>query len=97
MHTNQIIIHNITPDELSNHISNAVEAKFKELQEAKALLKKSEEQEDLMSVEETLTFLKCSKQALWNWRKNGILPSYRLGNRVYYKRSDIFKKLVRQE
>ncbi|MBU2974990.1 helix-turn-helix domain-containing protein [Zobellia sp. B3R18] len=53
--------------------------------------------EELLTVEETLKFLKCSKQALWNWRKNGILPSYRLGNRVYYKKSDIFAKLIKQE
>lgn len=97
MHTSQIVIHNTSPEELSNHISNVVEEKFKELQRKKVLADKSEEQEELLTVEETLAFLKCSKQALWNWRKNGILPSYRLGNRVYYKKSDIFKKLVKQE
>ena len=56
-----------------------------------------DDEEELLTVEETLKFLKCSKQALWNWRKKGILPSYRLGNRVYYKKSDIFAKLVKQE
>jgi predicted DNA-binding transcriptional regulator AlpA len=57
----------------------------------------SKDEEELLTVEETIQFLKCSKQALWNWRKSGILPSYRLGNRVYYKKSDIFKKLIKQE
>ena len=56
----------------------------------------SEDDEELLTVEETLKFLKCSNQALWNWRKNGVLPSYRLGNRVYYKKSQIFAKLVKQ-
>ena len=56
-----------------------------------------EDDDELLTVEETLKFLKCSKQALWNWRKNGVLPSYRLGNRVYYKKSEIFAKLVKQE
>ena len=56
-----------------------------------------DDEEELLTVDETLKFLKCSKQALWNWRKKGILPSYRLGNRVYYKKSDIFAKLVKQE
>jgi len=54
------------------------------------------EEEVLLTVEETLKLLKCSKQALWNWRKSGVLPSYRLGNRVYYKKSDIFAKLIKQ-
>lgn len=57
----------------------------------------TDDEEELLTVEETLKFLKCSKQALWNWRKNGVLPSYRLGNRVYYKKSQIFAKLVKQE
>ncbi|MCG8204156.1 helix-turn-helix domain-containing protein [Tenacibaculum piscium] len=52
--------------------------------------------EELFTVEETINYLKCSKQALWNWRKSGILPNYRLGNRVYYKKSDIFNKLIKQ-
>lgn len=88
----QVIIYNITPDELTVQISDAVDAKYKLLQ-----FNKEKEPEDLLTVEETLNFLKCSKQALWNWRKNGILPSYRLGNRVYYKKSDIFAKLVKQD
>jgi len=72
-------------------LDNAVDRILKKLSQEK------EEEEQLLTVEETLKFLKCSKQALWNWRKNGILPSYRLGNRVYYKKSDIFNKLIKQE
>lgn len=72
-------------------LDNAVDRILKKLSQEK------EQEEKLLTVDETLKFLKCSKQALWNWRKNGILPSYRLGNRVYYKKSDIFNKLIKQE
>ena len=93
MDSKQVIIYNITADELTTQISDAVNAKYK------LLLSKKEQAEadELLTVEDTLKFLKCSKQALWNWRKNGILPSYRLGNRVYYKKSDIYSKLIKQE
>jgi hypothetical protein len=45
--------------------------------------------EELMTRHETATYLKVSLTALWDWNKKGILLSYRIGNRVYYKRSEI--------
>jgi hypothetical protein len=45
--------------------------------------------EELMTRHETAAYLKVSLTALWEWNKKGILPSYRIGNRVYYKRSEI--------
>lgn len=73
------------------NIDSAVEKAIKKF------YKETTQEEQLLTVDETLKFLKCSKQSLWTWRKNGILPSYRLGNRVYYKKSDIFNKLIKQE
>lgn len=93
MESKQIQLFQITPDELKSFIGETIDAKFQKFN-----LESSEDsKEELLTVEETLKFLKCSKQALWNWRKNGILNSYRLGNRVYYLKSDIFKKLIKQD
>ncbi|WP_053976599.1 helix-turn-helix transcriptional regulator [Mangrovimonas xylaniphaga] len=89
----QLHFYQLKPEEFKIDILDGVDDKLKKYLKNLHL----PESEELLTVDETLAFLKCSKQALWNWRKNGILPSYRLGNRVYYKRSDIFKKLVRQE
>ncbi|MFT7036730.1 MAG: excisionase family DNA binding protein [Cyclobacteriaceae bacterium] len=44
---------------------------------------------ELMTREETAEYLKISLTTLWQWRKKGILPSYSIGNRVYYKRSEV--------
>lgn len=95
MESKQVYIYPISPTELKEQFLNGMDLKLKSFLEQYSLPKK--EEDELLSVEETLKFLKCSKQALWNWRKNGILPSYRLGNRVYYKKSDIYAKLVKQE
>ncbi|MFK7832091.1 MAG: helix-turn-helix domain-containing protein [Winogradskyella sp.] len=93
MNSKEIRIYNLSPDEFKESIRSVV----KELMPQQ---KKNEEKlstpDELLTVDETLKLLKCSKQALWNWRKKGILPAYRLGNRVYYKKSDIFNKLVKQ-
>jgi len=95
MKSTQTHIYQTTPDELENNILIGVDRKLREFFDSYKPLKNKEE--ELLTIEETLKFLKCSKQALWNWRKNGILPSYRMGNRVYYKKSDIFSKLIKQD
>jgi len=82
-----------SPEELTGEILKGVNEKLENFRND---IKRSEE-ETLMTVDETVKFLKCSKQALWTWSKNGILPSYRLGNRVFYKRSDIFNSLIKQK
>lgn len=94
MESKHIQLYQVSPEELTNHFLEGVDTKLKDFFEKYPPIKS--DGEELLTVEETLKFLKCSKQALWNWRKNGILPSFRLGNRVYYKKSDIFAKLVKQ-
>jgi len=94
MKSTQLHFYQTTPEELTNDILNGVDGKLKEFYDKYTPSKSKEE--ELLTVEETINLLKCSKQALYNWRKNGILPSYRLGNRVYYKKTDIFNKLVKQ-
>ena len=93
MESKEIRIYNLSPEEFKNSIRSIVSELFPE---QKKKISKIGSTEELMTVEETIKFLKCSKQALWNWRKNDILPSYRLGNRVYYKKSDIYAKLIKQ-
>ena len=95
MDSKQVHIYQITPEQLTESILVGLDQKLKGFFDSQTQHQKN--QEELLTVEETLKFLKCSKQALWNWRKNGILPSYRLGNRVYYRKSDIFAKLIKQE
>ncbi len=92
MSLKKINLYEMTPNELKELIGDSINEKIEKLKPPE----EKRDQEDLLTVDETLKLLKCSKQALWNWRKNGILPSYRLGNRVYYKKSDILNKLVRQ-
>lgn len=95
MESKQVYIYPYSQEELIKKLLKTIESRIEILDKKrkKAVI----EHEELLTVEETMKLLKCSKQALWNWRKNGILPSYRLGNRVYYKRSEIITKLIKQE
>jgi hypothetical protein len=95
MESKPVYIYPFSPEELSEKFLQTVDSRLVNL--LKKLQVSKNDEEELLTVDETLNFLKCSKQALWNWRKNGVLPSYRMGNRVYYKKSDIFSKLIKQE
>ncbi len=92
MKSKQVHFFQTTPEQLTENILNGVDCKLKEFFDNH----KPPEEDGLLTIKETIKILKCSKQALHNWRKNGILPSYRMGNRVYYKKSDIYSKLVKQ-
>ena len=50
---------------------------------------------ELLTREETAEYLKISLSTLWHWSKKEILPSYGMGNRVYYKRSEVDGSLIR--
>ncbi|WP_019669923.1 helix-turn-helix domain-containing protein [Eudoraea adriatica] len=50
---------------------------------------------ELLTREETAEYLKISLSTLWHWSKKGILPSYGIGNRVFYKRSEVVSCLIK--
>ncbi|NER10049.1 Helix-turn-helix domain-containing protein [Muriicola jejuensis] len=49
---------------------------------------------ELLTREETAEFLKISLTTLWQWSKKGVLPSNGIGNRVFYKRSEILNSIL---
>jgi excisionase family DNA binding protein len=48
-----------------------------------------------MTRKEVAEYLKVDLSTIWNWSKKGKLPCYGMGSRVYYKRSDVEKALLR--
>ncbi len=51
------------------------------------------EPEKPLSQAEAVKFLGKSRQTLIKWRKKGIIQSYRLGGRVYFKPSELLEAL----
>lgn len=51
--------------------------------------------EILISRIETCELLKINFSTLWKHTKNGKLKSYGIGNRVFYKKEEVLKSLVR--
>lgn len=48
---------------------------------------------DLLTREETCKLLSINKTSLWKHTRNGKLKSYGIGNRVYYKKSEVLEAI----
>lgn len=49
--------------------------------------------DQLFTREETAKFLSISLTTLWDYTRKGIVPAYRLGNKVRYKKSEVMEAL----
>jgi predicted DNA-binding transcriptional regulator AlpA len=79
-----------TPSEISSIVSESVK---KELEKFKLELAKSNSNENLLTREETCELLSINLSTLWSYTKKGKLPSKKIGNRVYYLKSEILEAL----
>jgi hypothetical protein len=50
---------------------------------------------ELLTSDETCEFFSFNRTNLWKHTKSGKLKSYGIGNRVYYKRSELVQVLQR--
>ena len=76
---------NISEEQLSEMIQQTLS---KELAEIKKDFQPKQPTEYLTR-EETSKLLNVNLSTLWNWSKKGKLQAFGIGNRVYYKRSDV--------
>ncbi len=58
---------------------------------------KKEKQPVLMTRAQAAELLSISLVTLRNWTTQGLLPSYQLGGRIYYKQKEIIAALVPQK
>ena len=90
-----IILTPITRQELVAEITENI------LTGLSSLLKENRD-EDLNSKEwlttrETEKILKISSVTRWTWSRSGILHSYKIGNRIRYRKDEIMKALIQIE
>ena len=50
-------------------------------------------EDELLTREEACKLLSINKTSLWKHTKSGRLKSYGIGNRVYYKRSELLESI----
>ncbi len=47
----------------------------------------------LLTRQETADLLSISLVSLWDWTRKDLIPAYRIGNKVRYKKSEILQSL----
>lgn len=80
----------ISPEQLQEAILSGVK---KQLEELKKEYQPKEPEEYLTRLE-TADLLKVDPSTIFNWTKKGLIKSYGLSGRVYYKRSEIEKNII---
>jgi excisionase family DNA binding protein len=56
----------------------------------------SKENDVLLTREETAKLLSVSLVTLWEWTKKDILPAYRIGNKIRYKKSEVLNSMSKR-
>lgn len=81
----------LEPETLSEAVAAAVKKQLRDLT-AEIVAKPIDE---LMSREEAAEYLRVSISTINNWRRSGKLVAYGLGNRVFFKRSEVESSLTK--
>ncbi len=86
--TKQILqVENTNNEDFKNEILNGVKIILTEFQ------KSTVKDDSLLTREETAKMLSISLVTLWKYTKNDVLPAFRIGSKVRYKRSDVLLAL----
>lgn len=82
----------LSVDDMTKIISEAV---ANELQKVTDLitLRPTQNENELLSREETSKLLKVSFTTLFNWNREKVLEAKKLGKKVYYLKSEVLNKL----
>lgn len=86
---NATILHELTPEQISV-LFGVLESQLNEIKSNFQPIAPPE----YLTRTEVSELLKCDLSTVHNWTKKGKLKAYGLGNRVYYKRSEIENGLL---
>lgn len=88
--TKQIIqIENTNITDFKKEIISSVSEVFKDFANSLQVT----DNDVLLSREETSKLLSVSLVTLWDWTRKDIIPAYRIGNKVRYKKSEVLSAL----
>ena len=80
-----------TPEELAELINEGVKT---QLQNFKKELASNSANDDLLTRDQACELLQINSSTLWHWTNKGKVKAYGIGNRRYYKRSELMECLI---
>ena len=84
------MVHNLDVHQLKEIIISTLKDQLNDV--FKSL--KREQDETLLTREETYRLLKIDSTTLWYWTRDGKLKSYAIGSKRYYKKSEVLESLI---
>lgn len=85
---------NITTNDLTNLIKEGIKS---ELSEFKKSINPESLESPHLSRKETAKFFGVSLNCVNDWTRKGILKAYKVGQRTYYKRSELMQVMFNQK
>lgn len=86
----KILLYEVSLEDLVQEIKKSL---LKDLEEMIKKSNKESEQDEYLTRKEVSQLLKIDISTLYRWTQSGIITACYLGNRVYYRKSEIDKKL----
>lgn len=83
-------VHNTTTEQLTETFASLLDERIADLKRSF----KPKEPDEYLTAKELEKALKISSVTRWEWGKKGILDPRKIGNRVYYLRSEILELLL---
>lgn len=87
---NSILLHDVTPEELSEMINEGVKKQLADFKKQLGIHKS----EELLTREETCKFLKINSSTLWAWTNKSKVKAYGILGRRYYRKSELLEALT---
>ena len=87
-----IQIESISYDNFKKELSIEIATQFVNLQNSAS----KPEEDSLLNRHETAKLLGISTVSLWKWTTKNILPAYRMGKKVFYKKSEVISALQKK-
>jgi excisionase family DNA binding protein len=85
-----LILTQIPIEELKTAISQAVKTEIEKIN----FSPKENYEPEFLTRQQVCEILGISLPTLHHWSRNGLLPSFRIGSRVRYKKEDVSKSLI---
>jgi excisionase family DNA binding protein len=88
-----LILHSLTEEELKKLIHEGLLKALEEYQVNKPAIEQNQIKDDLIRLSEAARLLKVSKVTIHAWKRKGLIPFYRISNKIYFKKSEILAAL----
>jgi len=85
-----ILLENLNAESLKAIIEDGIKSQLKNFKREIS----THDPDELLTRDETCKFLQIDSSTLWHWTNKGKVIAYGIGNRRYYKKSELLKSLI---